>query len=113
MSKEKARQPDRAAKSPAPSNVKLVKVKFEFFREYCGEITLAVPQKTTKADLVEILEQIDSEHTFDDFHWDNEYNVEGSVKVLKSETVECDKAEANFVATRDGDQWTVEEPATP
>jgi hypothetical protein len=111
MSKKKAQQPGRAAKGPAPSNIKVVKVGFEFLREFHGEITLAVPKKTTKAELVEILNAIESEHTFDHFEWDNEYNKPGSVVLLECETLDGDKAKANFVATRGGDQWTVEEAA--
>jgi hypothetical protein len=109
MSKQKARKPDRAAKGPAPTNTKVVKVKFEFFREFCGEIVLTVPKKTSKAELVEILETIEVDHTFDDFAWDNEYNKPNSVTVLECETIEGDKADVNFVATGDGDQWKVEE----
>ncbi len=109
MSENEAQEPATAKKGPAPSAIKLVKVKFVFSKRL-AELTLAVPKKTTKADLVEILAEIDHTYTFDDFH--GEHDPDDSISLLEYETVEGDEAEANFVATHSVHrQWTVEEVA--
>lgn len=107
MSTKKAKQPDKAQKGPAPSAIELVKVKFAFSKRL-AEITLAVPKKTTKADLVEILESIDQEHDLDDFHGVDDFD--DSITLLECETIEGDKAKADFVAARVmAEQWEVSE----
>jgi hypothetical protein len=88
-----------------------MKVRFEFFREYVGEIVLALPKKISKANLVAILTEVESHHGFDQFAWDNEYNVEGSVSVLECETIEGGQADADFVVTRGENWWTIAEAA--
>ena len=103
MSKEKARQPDRAAKSPASSTNKVVKV--NVLREFNAEITLAVPEDTTDADLVDILAKFESENDFDGVPWYVECEVGDDLKILACETIEVDQSKAVIVATRDEDGW--------
>ena len=109
MSKKKAQQPGRAKNRPALSSISVVKVTFGFFRQYDGEIILAVPKKTSKADLAEILDEIATEHCLDDFVRDNEYNDRDTLSIQGCKPVEGDKAD--FVVTRNGDEWNVKKTA--